>query len=173
MIKKTIVISLILLISTMSYAFDIAFVPFDKALKSGELVFIGFVDSVSVIDKTTGKIKAKANILVEECLIGESCQKGEMVSLNYFAQVSVGTSLPVKFPVGKQVLLVLKSNKRESTYDFDSDVNGGTDFSFVCDAFPYSMIDVHSKFNCKDSMTGKEIKNLTFNEIKRILRGYW
>lgn len=169
MMKKILAISFMVLLSSTSHAFDTAYVPFDKALRSGQLVFVGFVSSVSVTDKSTGEIQASATILVEECLVGGVCKKGEVVNINYFAQVTVGTSLPLRIPVGNQVMFSMKQNKSESAYNFDSDINNGTDFGYVCDAFPYSMLDVHSKYSCKDLMTGKEFKDLSLDKIMRVL----
>lgn len=70
---------------------------------------------------------------------------------------------------GDQVVVVLKRKLTESSYVFDSDISGGTDFVFVCNTFPYSVLDESSIFDCRDSMTGKEYKSHSLKSIKSML----
>ena len=171
MIKRKIFMLLAVLFGANSFAFDAVYTPLDKALNAGEVVFIGFVDSAYVVNKATGIINARANILVEECLLGESCKKGSAIAVDYLTQTSVGTSLPVKLIVGEQVIIILQKQLWESPYKFDSDINGGMDFAFICNAFPYSVLDEHSRFKCRDSMTGRESKLLSFKTVKNRIQG--
>ena len=153
-----------------SFAFDVVYTPFDKALNVGKVIFIGFVDSTFVVNKATGAINARANILVEECLLGESCKKGNAIAVDYLTQTSVGTTLPVKLIVGEQVIIILQNQLWKSPYKFDSDINGGVDFAFICNAFPYSVLDEYSRFKCRDSMTGRESKLLSFKAVKNSIQ---
>lgn len=165
MIKKIAFLSMIIIFGCKSFAFDIAYSPLENVVKSGEVVFVGFVNSTSVVDRSLGIIKSHTNIIVEKCLVGDSCEKGKIVDINYLSQVSFGTSLPVKFIVGTQVIMILTKQLQESPYEFDSDINGGTDTLLVCDAFPYSVLDEHSVFSCENGVTGREFKPLSIKTI--------
>jgi hypothetical protein len=169
MTKRAIFILLLLVFCANSNAFDVVYTPIDKALNAGEVVFVGFVDSASVVNKTVGVIQVRASILVEECLLGESCKKGSTIAVDYLTQTSVGTSLPVKLFIGGQVIFILKKQLMESPYKFDSDINGGTDFAFACNAFPYSVFDEHSRFKCRDSVTGRESELLSLKAVENML----
>lgn len=170
MIMKIIILLFSLTIfGSSAFAFDFTFTPFDKALKSGKVVFVGTVKDTEICSKQPGIIKAHANIVIEECMVGELCKKRSVMGIKYYAQASSGTLLPVKFSVGEQVVIALKHKASEMPYEFDSDVIEGTDFAFECNAFPYSILDGNSKFNCLDLITKKKHHNLSISRIKEIL----
>lgn len=169
MIRKIIFVLIITVFCGDGFAFDVAYVPLDQALKSGKVVFVGFVNSASVVDRSLSRVSAHADIVVEECLRGSSCEKGKVVGIDYLAQASVANLLPVKLPVGTQAIIILTRQRQESSYKFDSDVTGGTDFLFLCNAYPYSVLDEHSMFNCQSAMTGNEFNSLSIKSIKNML----
>lgn len=170
MTNRLIILILLIFISKTSYAFDIHNVSFDQALKSKGLVFVGFVESIHVTEKNKDSIKARAGILVEKCLGGKQCHEGKMINVQYLAQSSAGTILPVTISVGNQVVIAIDNeiNTDDSKYEFDSDVNGGTDYCYVCNAFPYSIIDPYSVFSCNDTITGQIYKELSWSKISEI-----
>jgi len=149
--------------------FDFQHVTLKEAVKTGETVFVANVESSSVVDKRTGLIKANANLEIEKCFYGGSCKNREQICLTYVAQVSVGAYLPVSFPVGSQVLVVLNGDLRDGSYDFDSDINGGVDFVYTCNTFPYKITDKNSRFRCKDMMTDRVSEWLTFDSLEKII----
>lgn len=147
------------------YAFDIARLSIDDAIDSGKYAFAGFVNSASVVSREKGAVKAKANIMIERCFVGNGCQEGNVFSLEYFAEIAVDPVLSARFSVGDQILVILKGDMKKTPYFFDSDFNGGTDNIYVCNAFPYSILDKHSTFKCIDSITGEKTKDLDINYI--------
>lgn len=169
MIRKIVFVLIIAFFCGNCFSFDLTCVPLEQALKSGKVVFVGFVNSASVVDRSLGRVSAHADVVVEECLRGSLCEKGKVVGIDYMAQVSEENMLTVKFLVGTQAIIILTKQPQEPSYKFDSDVNGGTDFLFLCNAFPYSVLDEHSMFSCQNAMTGKEFNSLSIKSIKNML----
>ncbi|THB67052.1 MAG: hypothetical protein D6B27_05320, partial [Gammaproteobacteria bacterium] len=169
--KKSIVLPLLIVISSLFttdniYAFDIKKTSINEAFESGKYAFIGFVNNSAVISRGKGQIKARANISIDQCLIGKTCEKGGNFIMDYFTEVVIDPILPVKFSVGDEILLILKTTPVQNTpHFFDSNFDNTTDHLYICHAFPYSILDKASSYKCTDAITGNKTKQLNISHI--------
>ncbi len=167
-------ITFILIITTifscnLSYAFDYAPVPFHQAITSKKMVCIGLIENIYITQRGEGWIRARARVAIEKCLRGVYCSEKEDIYINYFVQNIHGTIVPIDIELGKQVILALDDNKSVKNYEFDSDINDGVDYCYICNAFPYSIINHDEKFACYNSMIRNDIYNgLLWEEIEKI-----
>ena len=153
-----------------SHAFVYIAPPFDKALQSKELVCVGLVEGVHITGKGLGWIRAQARLAIEKCLRGTHCPEGKTISVTYFAQNVLGTTVSLDIEVGKQVILAIADTDPVHGYELDTDINGGVDYVYTCNAFPASIIEEDHDFPCRNAMT-RNVHRVTWSQIEKLFSG--
>jgi hypothetical protein len=171
--KTFTLITLSLMTCVSALAFDSYPYPlsFREVLASSQCVFVGTVVSEKVTEQRVDEVKAASQVRISKCLYGKECKPHQTVTLNYIAQTTRDTYLPIQFPVGQDVLVASRS-KCSSLQNFRSSITEpGPDSGYVCRTFPYSLDMVPSgrKFSCINLMFNKSTGLTTYEEIEQSL----